>query len=201
MKKIFVGIFVLIVVVTPIIFLTGCGARKADGFYVRSILFSFSEQQQNYIQETFPYTDNPPTQDFLRTLANELVPQRNNAQRRLLFGTGGIFNEIEAALLDLTGNNAINRFEEFLTKYNDDPGMSSNEQGYFIPLGNSVFVWQFEKLARSLFNNENPSASIGNAFLANEYYADGTLRTRGRLAYAVTDFGVHIAIITALSSR
>jgi len=191
MKKFLLGFVLLLIVATPAIVLTGCGTTHVNGFYVRAILFGFSEDQQRLIYEG----------ELTREDAAKNLFAQNNDTRvtRPFWGTGGVFEEMSGALRDLTGQSALNVFNQFLDRYNDDPGMVNNQNGYLIPLGDSWMVAEFDHLARRVFGGPNlwspaecdfnPHNSIGNAFIGDQ------------LGYAITDFGIHIVMVSGLSTR
>ncbi|MCL2061077.1 MAG: hypothetical protein FWH03_00420 [Firmicutes bacterium] len=156
-----------------------------DGFYVVSITLAFDEQQKQSILDGFLDAE---------TAAQILLATRNNGEKLPVFGSGGVYEEISAALLPLSGQDALNKFYEFIHLYNDDPGMDEIGKGYFIPLGSSHYVREFEEHARRLFDNHNPSASVGNAFIS------GGAATP-ELGYSVSEYGVHIIMIKSLSVR
>ena len=191
MKKLFASFVLLMAVVVPVALLTACGARvvHVDGFYVRHVLFGFDEEigQQILDGELCRYD-----------VARELV-----VDGRPFWGEGGVYQEMQAALDGLSGQAALDMFEDFLQRYNTDPGMFDPDWagGYFIPLGRSVMVWEFELLVRGLLDSENPEGSIGNAFLSWGYCIDGQLTFDRHLGFTVTNFGVHVAIVVGVSVR
>jgi len=199
MKKLLTSVVLVLMVASSVVFLTSCGAKETmvnvDGFYVKNILFMFSEEALADI------CDGKITKN---EAAKALVATNNDTgAERQVWGIGGVYEEISNALENLTGQSALDIFYEYIDRYNDDPGMFSpdNTKGYLIPLGRSAMVWEFELLARDLFDSEDPNSSVGNAFSSYGEDLDGELISNKHLAFAVTDFGVHIAIISGLSTR
>ncbi len=111
---------------------------------------------------------------------NDEIVERN------LFGTGGIYEELQTALREAaTAKDKLEIFDNYKYLYNDDPGIMNNEVGYLIPPAGvkSGFYASFVELGRELFKD---NASIGNAFID------------GNLAYCYTDYGVHVLMIAIM---
>lgn len=109
-----------------------------------------------------------------------------NIVERDLFGTGGIYAELQAALSGAaSAAEKLQIFDNYKYMYNDDPGIMNNEVGYLIPPEGvrSNFYASFVELGRALYDAD---PTIGNALI------DGTL------AYCYTDYGVHILMISMM---
>jgi len=207
MKKLFLSTALLLIVATPILFLFGCGSREnvthVDGFYVRHVLIGFSEQNLDDIHQG---------KSTRYELAKTLTAVNNyTGQERSFWGTGGLYEEMSNALGGLTGQKALEKFETFISSYNDDPGMVDRTSDYLIPLGSSSFIVEFDQMARRLFNDMspmfapenhifNPKNSIGNVFLNFGEDINGEPIAR-HLNFVVSDFGIHIIIVSGLSTR
>lgn len=82
---------------------------------------------------------------------------------------------------------ALEKFLEYVYKYNDDPGIMNSSAGYVIgpkdePDPNAGFDKDFLALCHEVFDY---SGKVGNAFTAD-----------GKLGYKMTSFGAHIVIIS-----
>jgi len=202
----------LLIIATPVLFMSGCGKKNTtvhvDGFYVKHVLISFPDEFYQLRADGFE----PNRYHWVDTL---VATNNETKVERPFWGTGGLYEEMTNALRPLSGQDALNKFDEFIQKYNDDPGMFDPvyAKGYLISLQQSLFVPEFEQLSRVLFggqtqyepnNNFNPNNSIGNAFMPNEYWSNGIehgIHKQGELGYAITDFGIHIIIVSGLSTR
>jgi len=214
MKRFLICFALIFIVVTPIMFLVGCGTRETvininvDGFYVKHILFGFSDEHFDLVSDSSEISEH--RYEWAKTL---VVTNRDTGEQRPFWGTGGVYEELSIVLRSLSGTKAINTFWEYINRYNTDPGMFGNSddwKGYLIPLGDSLMVPEFDRLARRLFGGPNiqypgmefnPSNSIGNAFMPNSYYTNGEMHSYGELGYVVTDFGIHVIMVSGLSTR
>lgn len=98
-----------------------------------------------------------------------------------------VYNELQTALQNAEQGDKLSIFEDYMYRFNDDPGVMNSELGYFIvpetmedPNG---FYDAFNQLARDIYAD---SATVGNAFVD------------GKLAYAFTPYGVHLIMISAM---
>lgn len=112
-----------------------------------------------------------------------------------------VYNGLNTALAAIYSNaelteaqksqQAIEKFLEYVYKYNDDPGIMNKSLGYAIgPKGydpNNGFDQNFVDLCLKVFNYNNTAlgGKTGNAFVD------------GNLAYGMTSFGAHIVMVTA----
>jgi hypothetical protein len=115
---------------------------------------------------------------------------------------GTIYNGLQDALIAIYNDNslteaqkadkAIEKFLEYVYKYNDDTGVMNKSLGYAIgPKGydpNSGFDANFIDLCLKVYNYNN--AALGGK-TGNAFSADNTL------AYGLTSYGVHMVMITS----
>lgn len=106
-----------------------------------------------------------------------------------LFGAGGIYEEMTAALeAAATPEAKLNIFKNYMTLYNDDGGAMTAAAGYMIApegIAHSYDGNDFPNLGRELFAN---SAQVGSAFLGGGEDA--------YLGYAFTSYGIHLMMIS-----
>jgi len=179
--------------------------------YVQQILFNFTEEQKAFLnankgaKELDKANDGIPFNSLFELIGQSITTRESNPdydpededslpyatdtegnikEKQLLFGTGGIYESLEAELL-LAGNaqEKLAIFENYMYRYNDDPGIMNNPTGYLIPPKGVAhgFYKAFGDLAQALYAKD---PSVGNAFI------------EGKLAYCYTDYGVHIIMIS-----
>lgn len=88
---------------------------------------------------------------------------------------------------DAQSSEALEKFIEFVYKYNDDPGIMNSSAGYAIgpkgePDPNAGFDKDFLELCHDVFKH---GSEVGNAFTDD-----------GKLGYKMTSFGAHIVIVS-----
>lgn len=157
-------------------------------FYVKHILIPFSDPQKKLFA-----ADGKRTKEQLTAVRNNLAPHIKSYAHVNGFDdiAGGlksiqqIESEVYAKMANKKGFSfeAEQQFEELIFKYNTDPGIFNNALGYGLRYDEqSSYVAEFQEAAFELYEEY---LEVGNA-------AIGSLRT------CVTDFGVHIMMLSSV---
>jgi hypothetical protein len=153
-------------------------------FYVKHVLLPFDDAQKARLDAEKTKGTRTPEQieDFRAALVNEIVvyPHVNGEDDKTAPTTvDAVFAEIKngVAAAGASLKAAERKFEEYIYKYNTDPGMFDSAKGYVVEdaLGegeSETYMVEFAEAARDL----------------NKNYRPGDVLPYG----AVTDYGVHI---------
>lgn len=158
--------------------------QESKWFYVKHILIPFSDAQKAELEslKTKGRTDEY-IKDYRDRMANEIKSYEHvngyNVGNPLPISQ--ILNDINSQMSSLKGQSAERKFESLIFKYNTDPGIFNNVNGYGMQ-------YTPENLASSGYMTEFTQTAF-------ELYEQGVL---GAIKTAVTDYGVHVIMLSSV---
>ncbi len=166
---------------TNVFYHPAAGVAAAQPFYVKHILLPFSDVQKKEL-EAHKVSKDPNIISFRNQLAESLVVYAHKDgedDKSKSYTVDQVFTEIKSAMDSAKAvvKDAERKFDEFIYKYNTDPGTFDNAKGYIefntFPEGQTeTYMKEFGDGARALYKNYR----VGEVL---DYYV-------------VTDYGVHI---------
>ncbi|MDR3021936.1 MAG: hypothetical protein LBU60_04625 [Clostridiales bacterium] len=189
-------------------------------FFVKHILLPFSDSQKVELKAILSSSTSTAEKELARerlSLDIRVKPRQNGYEVGQGLSPRQIFDEISSRMIPLIGNpqSASRVFDEFIYKYNGDPGIFDKlERGYLVqPFKNNSdskpgdddygldkqWVVEFAKAARSLradYDNRNLDGSsvVSSNPLYNGVNLQNSLGTISQMV--VTDNGVHILYLS-----
>lgn len=155
-----------------------------NGYYIKHILIPFSEKQDADLKgytATGVYAQYDNKEEYRNKLATEIVGYARVDGEEVEQGTSidDIYNEIVKAVSEASPKNKDKEFSKLIYKYSTDTGSIELRYGYKEVIeGNSTYVREFADAAKELYENGKIGALSGKV---------------------VTDYGVHILMLTSLN--
>jgi len=157
---------------------------NAEWFYVKHILIPFSDNQKAHLESL---KTQGRTDSYIKNERQRLADNITSYEHADGFDIGNplpisqILSDINSQMSSLSGQDAERRFESLIFKYNTDPGIFNNVNGYgmqYTPkdLTASGYMPEFTQAAFDLYEQ----------------------KVLGATKEAVTDYGVHVLMLSSI---